>query len=424
MDAGMTAHRNLTVVGAQWGDEGKGKIVHYLAEFAEVIVRYQGGNNAGHTVIYKGKTLALHLIPSGVLFPRRQAVLGHGMVIDPKGFYEEIRTLKERGISVQGRLHVSLGAHVVLPYHVLLDHRQEETGLPIGTTRRGIGPCYSDKVGRCGIQVADYLDRERFVPLLEQNLRQKKMANLKKQILGDYPRLAGFLRPFAADTVSWLDRALRQKKKVLFEGAQGVMLDVDCGTYPFVTSSNTAAGGVCTGAGVGPKAVGGVLGVAKAYTTRVGTGPFPSEMEKFLAGFLREKGREYGATTGRPRRIGWLDLVQLKRAVQVSGIDSLALTKMDTLSGIHPIKVCTAYRHGGKTLKDFPVSRRLQAEVEPVYEILPGFEGDLSGVRRYRDLPPGARAYISFIERRLGIGVSIVSVGQGREATIVRSRVI
>ncbi len=419
----------LVVVGAQWGDEGKGKIVDFLSRGADMVVRYQGGNNAGHTIIFKGRPLALHLIPSGILFAGKRNVIGNGVVVSPGAFRDEVRLLQARGVRVRGRLFVSLGAHVILPYHIVLDGLREEGGRGIGTTKKGIGPCYEDKVARIGIRVCDFLDPELFKSLVEQNLRvravelgagPKPLAQIRREVFGDYGALRAFLKPFAVDTPPIINEALSRGRRVLFESAQGAMLDLDFGTYPFVTSSNPVAGGACIGAGVGPSQVGHILGVTKAYTTRVGLGPFPTELDGHIGRYLREKGKEYGATTGRPRRIGWLDLVQLKRAILVSGIRSLVMTKLDTLANVHPVKVCVAYRLGRKRLAAFPMGRREQLECEPVYETLPGFSGDFTGIRRFDALPKAARDYVAWVEKRLETPIDIVSVGQRREETIVR----
>jgi adenylosuccinate synthase len=422
---------NLVVVGAQWGDEGKGKIVHYLSLKAQDIVRYQGGNNAGHTVIHRGEKMALHLVPAGVLFPGKRGIIGNGVVINPREFLEEIEFVRSKGIEVRGRLFVSHGAHVVLPHHLLLDAVHESGDRPIGTTKKGIGPCYTDKAARRGVQLVDYLDLDAFTALLDQTLEANRpeilrcrgsVKDLRKKALAEQKKIAPLLKPYCLDTIPLLHKSLESKRWVLFEGAQGVALDLDLGTYPFVTSSSTVAGGVCAGAGVGPTVIEDVLGVTKAYVTRIGTGPFPTEMPKALGDALREKGQEYGATTGRPRRIGWLDLVQLKRAVQISGIRRLAMTKLDTLSDLHPIKVCVAYKINGKTVVDFPISARLVQKAKPVYKTLPGFAGDLSSARKMGDLPPKARAYVEWVEKFLKTPVTIVSVGREREATILRDR--
>ncbi|MDE2236957.1 MAG: adenylosuccinate synthase, partial [Elusimicrobia bacterium] len=310
----------LVVVGAQWGDEGKGKIVHYLSREARYVVRYQGGNNAGHTVVFDGKKFALHLIPSGILLPRARNVIGNGLVVSPKAFAEEVGMLERRGIKVRGRLHLSLGAHVILPYHILLDTLREEGGRGIGTTKKGIGPCYEDKVARIGIRVCDYLEPDTFRSLVAQNLkvraaelsRIKPLKAIMEDVFRDYDALRRLLAPFCADTTELLAAALGRGERLLLESAQGAMLDLDFGTYPFVTSSNPVSGGACTGAGIAPTAISGVVGVAKAYTTRVGLGPFPTEIDGHVAAYIRETGQEYGTTTGRPRRVGWLDLPQLR----------------------------------------------------------------------------------------------------------------
>jgi adenylosuccinate synthase len=418
----------LVVVGAQWGDEGKGKIVHFLGKGADWVVRYQGGNNAGHTVVFGGQKYALHLTPSGILAKGCRSVIGNGVVVDPNAFVKEVKMLESRGIKVRGRLFVSLAAHVILPYHIYVDTLREEGGRGIGTTKRGIGPCYEDKVARIGIRVADYLDPESFRKLVRKNLKVraadlakvKPLKEIEKEVFKDYDRLRRFLAPFAADCSLFLEAANKKKKRLLLESAQGSMLDLDHGTYPFVTSSNPVAGGACAGAGIGPTAITAVMGVTKAYTTRVGLGPFPTEVEGHVGNYIREVGKEYGTTTGRARRIGWLDVPQLKAAIRMNGMTALTMTKLDTLTGVHPIKVCVAYRLGKKRLSEFPVSRRAQLDVEPIYESYPGFSGDLSKARKFSDLPRGAREYVLAVERRLGVPIAIVSVGQSREQTIVR----
>ena len=418
----------LVVVGAQWGDEGKGKIVHFLGEGADWVVRYQGGDNAGHTVVFDGQKYALHLIPSGILQPGVKNVIGDGVVVNPRAFVDEIKMLEKRGIKVRGRLFLSLSAHVILPYHVYLDTLREEGGRGIGTTKKGIGPCYEDKVARIGIRVADYLDAAAFRGLVRQNLKVRaaeltKVKSLKKieeEVFDGYTARRRFLAEFAADTGLLLDAARRKGQKLLLESAQGSMLDLDHGTYPFVTSSSPVAGGACVGAGVGPTAITAVNGVTKAYTTRVGLGPFPTEVDGHIAHYIREIGHEYGTTTGRPRRIGWLDIPQLKAAIRMNGLSSFTMTKLDTLAGVHPIKVCVAYKLDGKRVTEFPVSRRGQLEAEPIYESFPGFSGDLKTVRKFDKLPLGARRYVLAVEKMLGVPISIVSVGQDRVQTIVR----
>ena len=418
----------LVVVGAQWGDEGKGKIVHFLGEGADWVVRYQGGNNAGHTVVFDGQKYALHLIPSGILQPGVKNVIGDGVVVNPCAFVEEIKMLEKRRIKVRGRLFLSLSAHVILPYHIYLDTLREEGGRGIGTTKKGIGPCYEDKVARIGIRVADYLDAEAFRSLVRQNLkvraadlaRVKSLKLIEEEVFDGYEARRKFLAEFAADTGLLLDEAKRKGAKLLLESAQGSMLDLDHGTYPFVTSSSPVAGGACVGAGIGPTTITAVNGVTKAYTTRVGLGPFPTEIEGHVAHYIREVGHEYGTTTGRPRRIGWLDVPQLKAAIRMNGLTSFTMTKLDTLSGVHPIKVCVAYKLNGKKITEFPVSRRAQLEVEPVYETFPGFSGDLKGIRKFDALPRGAREYVLAVQKLLGVPISIVSIGQDRDQTIVR----
>ena len=375
----------LVVLGTQWGDEGKGKVVHYLAAKADYIVRYQGGNNAGHTLIYENKPFVLHLIPSGILFPKKVCMITNGVVVDPKALKEEIDVLKKKKIPVDGRFFVSERAHVILPYHKLIDGMLESdtTQTKIGTTKKGIGPCYTDKVRRVGIRVIDYIDKEVFLELLDQNLKEKEnmlkrvcdIKKLKKEILKDHAVLSKFLKKYVADTSVMIADAIAKKKKVLFESAQGTMLDLDYGTYPFVTSSNPTSGGASTGVGMGPSNVDAVLGVVKAYTTRVGEGPFPTELFDKTGEFLREKGQEFGATTGRPRRCGWFDAVVLRHSVRVNGIKHLILTKLDCLEGLDKIKICVAYKYKGKILKDFPASRIVQRDCKPVYEEMPGLNG-------------------------------------------------
>ena len=418
----------LVVVGAQWGDEGKGKIVHYLGSQADWVVRYQGGNNAGHTVVFGGQKYALHLTPSGILAKGCRSVIGNGVVVDPQALIKEVKILESRGIKVKGRLFVSLAAHVILPYHVYVDTLREEGGRGIGTTKRGIGPCYEDKVARIGIRVADYLDPEQFKKLVRRNLKVraaelakvKPLKEIEKEVFKDYDRLRRFLAPYAADCSVLLDGAIKKKKRLLLESAQGSMLDLDHGTYPFVTSSNPVAGGACAGAGIGPTAITCVMGVTKAYTTRVGLGPFPTEIDGHVAHYIREVGKEYGTTTGRARRIGWLDIPQLRAAIRMNGMTALTMTKLDTLTGVHPIKVCVGYKLGKKKVADFPIARRDQLDVEPVYETFPGFSGDLTKAKKWSDLPRGAQEYVLAIEKLAGVPVAIVSVGQSREQTIIR----
>lgn len=417
----------LVVVGAQWGDEGKGKIVHLLGKKADIIVRYQGGNNAGHTVVFDGKHFVLHQIPSGILQPGKHCLIANGVVLDPWALKEEAEFLETRGISVRPRLRVSTWAHLILPYHRHLDALRESGRDKIGTTKRGIGPAYSDKVGRVGIRLADFLDPELFRQLVEANLDAKapllsslvSRETLLNETFRDYDSLRRFFEPLAADTGLVLAKALGQKKNILFEGAQGTLLDVDFGTYPFVTSSNPVAGAACVGSGVGPASIDEVLGVVKAYTTRVGDGPFPTELTDALGERLRERGSEFGATTGRPRRCGWFDAVAVRHAMRVNGITRLALTKLDVLEGLSPLKVCVAYELDGKSLAEFPASRSAQARVKPVYQELPGFDGPVKGLTEFGRLPTAARRYVRFLEKQAGVRLSLLSMGRSREETIV-----
>ncbi len=418
----------LVVLGTQWGDEGKGKVVHYLAAEADYIVRYQGGNNAGHTLIYENKPFVLHLIPSGILFPKKVCMITNGVVVDPKALKEEIDVLKKKKIPVDGRFFVSERAHVILPYHKLIDGMLESdtTQTKIGTTKKGIGPCYTDKVRRVGIRVIDYIDKEVFLELLDQNLKEKEnmlkrvcdIKKLRKEILKDHAVLSKFLKKYVADTSVMIADAIAKKKKVLFESAQGTMLDLDYGTYPFVTSSNPTSGGASTGVGMGPSNVDAVLGVVKAYTTRVGEGPFPTELFDKTGEFLREKGQEFGATTGRPRRCGWFDAVVLRHSVRVNGIKHLILTKLDCLEGLDKIKICVAYKYKGKILKDFPASRIVQRDCKPVYEEMPGLNGIVRGVTKFEKLPANAKKYIKRLEQLVGAKIDLVSLGRKREETI------
>ena len=418
----------LVVLGTQWGDEGKGKVVHYLAAEADYIVRYQGGNNAGHTLIYENKPFVLHLIPSGILFPKKVCMITNGVVVDPKALKEEIDVLKKKKIPVDGRFFVSERAHVIFPYHKLIDGMLESdtTQTKIGTTKKGIGPCYTDKVRRVGIRVIDYIDKEVFLELLDQNLKEKEnmlkrvcdIKKLKKEILKDHAVLSKFLKKYVADTSVMIADAIAKKKKVLFESAQGTMLDLDYGTYPFVTSSNPTSGGASTGVGMGPSNVDAVLGVVKAYTTRVGEGPFPTELFDKTGEFLREKGQEFGATTGRPRRCGWFDAVVLRHSVRVNGIKHLILTKLDCLEGLDKIKICVAYKYKGKILKDFPASRIVQRDCKPVYEEMPGLNGVVRGVTKFEKLPANAKKYIKRLEQLVGAKIDLVSLGRKREETI------
>ncbi|MEZ4288784.1 MAG: adenylosuccinate synthase [Polyangiales bacterium] len=414
----------IVVVGAQWGDEGKGKVVDLYTPYADVVVRYAGGANAGHTLVVAGEKLILRLIPSGILHRDATCIVGQGTVIDPNDFLGEVKALRERGISLDGRLFLSERAHVVLPTHKLVDALREESkgGNAIGTTKRGIGPTYEDKAARRGVRVGDLLNasgRDKIVnnvhswrAVVESLGGTLPDANA---IADEYLKLGEALRPFVRDTVSMIDEAVRGEKSVLLEGAQGTMLDIDHGTYPYVTSSNAIAGGACAGAGIGPNRIDRVVGIAKAYTTRVGSGPFPTELDDSIGEHLRNSGAEFGSVTGRPRRCGWLDLVVLRHAVMVNGLDSIALTKLDVLSGLKELKVCVAYELDGKrySLPPFDGLER----VKPIYETLPGFSEDIAHIKGRHQLPDTARSYLRKIEEEVRCPIGIVSVGPDREAT-------
>lgn len=423
---------SVVVVGTQWGDEGKGKITDFLSQNAEVVARYQGGNNAGHTIVFDDVTYKLHLIPSGIFYPDKICVLGNGMVIDPKAFVEEIEYLHKHQISTKN-LRVSNRAHVILPYHIQLDILQEESkGIhKIGTTRKGIGPAYMDKAARVGIRIADLLDKDVFRKKLEQNLQEKNRLFEKfyeaeplniDDIFEEYYEYGQQMAKYVCDTSVVLNNALDEGRRVLFEGAQGVMLDIDQGTYPFVTSSNPVAGGVTIGAGVGPTKIKHVVGVSKAYTTRVGDGPFPTELTDEIGDQIREVGREYGTTTGRPRRVGWFDSVVVRHARRVSGITDLSLNSIDVLTGIETLKICVAYKYRGKIIEEFPANLEVLAECEPIYEEMPGWTEDITGVRSLHELPANARHYIERVSQLTEIPLSIFSVGPDRTQTnVVRS---
>ncbi|NSL52380.1 adenylosuccinate synthase [Calidifontibacillus erzurumensis] len=423
---------SVVVVGAQWGDEGKGKITDYLSQNAEVVARYQGGNNAGHTIVFGGKKYKLHLIPSGIFFKDKICVIGNGMVIDPKALVKELEYLHNEGVSTEN-LRISNRAHVILPYHIKLDELAEESkgANKIGTTKKGIGPAYMDKAARIGIRIADLLDREEFERKLSINLKEKnqifeKLYNVEgfklEDILDEYYNYGQQFAKYVCDTSVVLNNALDEGRRVLFEGAQGVMLDIDQGTYPFVTSSNPVAGGVTIGSGVGPTKINHVVGVCKAYTTRVGDGPFPTELHDEIGHQIREVGREYGTTTGRPRRVGWFDSVVVRHARRVSGITDLSLNSIDVLTGIETIKICVAYKYKGEILEEFPASLKVLSECEPVYEEMPGWTEDISGVKKLDELPANARHYVERISQLTGIPLSIFSVGPDRSQTnVVRS---
>lgn len=422
----------VVVVGTQWGDEGKGKIVDLLTRYADVIVRFQGGNNAGHTLVVGGETFIFHLIPSGILYENKLCLIGNGVVLDPKVLMEELDGLEAKGMEVSPkRLRISPNTHLIMPYHRALDHAREakkSKGKKIGTTGRGIGPCYEDKIVRCGIKVADLMDPELFQEKLKENVEEKNFL-LERQldaepvdfheILKEFERYRERLAPYVDNCSIIIDNALKEGRNVLFEGAQGTQLDIDHGTYPFVTSSNTVAGGACTGAGIGPSRIDRVIGVCKAYTTRVGGGPFPTELFDETGDRIQERGGEFGATTGRRRRCGWLDGVVLKDAVRLNGLDGLAITKLDVLSGIDPLKICTSYKGREKTWEYMPGTIREVEALRPNYHEVPGWQEDISQTDSFEALPERTRAYIRYIEDLAGVPVEIVSVGPGREQTIV-----
>jgi adenylosuccinate synthase len=414
----------VVVVGAQWGDEGKGKVVDLYAPYAELVVRYAGGANAGHTLVVRGEKLILHLIPSGILHERTMCVVGQGTVIDPAVLLREIEALDARGVSTKGRLLVSQRAHVVLPHHKLIDElREKKSGGAIGTTKRGIGPCYEDKVARRGVRMGDLLDSQRLEAKLSANLEcwRPVIEDLGgtppsvEEIAGEYGDLGEALRAYIGDAGAVVRASIQANQKILLEGAQGTMLDIDNGTYPFVTSSNAVAGGACAGAGIGPTHIGSAIGIAKAYTTRVGGGPFPTELEDDTGQQLRDAGAEYGSTTGRPRRCGWLDLVALRHAVAVNGLNELAITKLDVLTVLPELKVCVAYELDGARL-DYPPYERIE-DVTPIYETLDGWNEELHECRQRADLPPAAQRYLDRIEAEVGCRVGVVSVGPDREDT-------
>ncbi|HYN83802.1 MAG TPA: adenylosuccinate synthase [Pyrinomonadaceae bacterium] len=423
----------IVVVGAQWGDEGKGKIVDLLAERFEVVARYQGGHNAGHSVQVGERSFVLHLIPSGIVHEGVTCVLGSGMVIDPKAFFEEADRLAEQGLAVTPeRVLVSSRAHMILPYHRALDHTSEERlgNERVGTTQRGIGPANEDKAGRRGIRVADAVNPEVLRARIERNLED---ANRIIQAYGGDPLeparvfdefypLVERLSPFIADTAHFLNRAASHGRSILVEGAQATLLDVDHGTYPFVTSSSTTAGGACIGTGLAPRRITGVLGIVRTYTTRVGEGPFPTEMlegEAELGQMIRERGREYGASTGRPRRCGWFDAFATRYAAEINGFDSVALTKLDVLDTLEEIKVCTGYRLDGRPLDTFPAVSKDLRRVEPVYETLPGWQTETVGTTDFDALPERARDYVRFLSERIGTEIGLISTGPERDQTIV-----
>jgi len=423
---------NVVVVGAQWGDEGKGKVVDLLAGRFDIVARYSGGHNAGHTIEIGSQQFVLQLVPSGILRPEKKAVIGNGVVVDPAALLNEIAALEQRGISVKGRLFLSNRAHLIFPYHRLVEKELENSPWrgKIGTTARGIGPAYEDKMGRRGIRTGDIENETQFRCLVDASVREKQVA-LKAfgshlsldaaELAEEYIELCRRLRPMIVDTACLLKQEMDAGRSVLFEGAQGTMLDVDHGTYPYVTSSSATAGGACTGLGVPPTCVSGVIGVSKAYTTRVGSGPFPTEDKAAAGELIRERGREYGSVTGRSRRCGWIDLPLLRYSAMINGLDSLIITKLDVLDTLDEINVCTGYEVGGSVREELPGPAEAWETVRPLYQTMPGWGQSTFGLTRYEGLPKQARAYLEFIADQLGVEISLISTGPEREQSVFRS---
>ncbi len=421
---------NIILVGAQWGDEGKGKIIDILSADADLIVRYQGGNNAGHTVVVGKKEFILHLIPSGILHKRKKCVIANGVVVDPEALLKEINHLKKHNVDVDKSLLISDRVHLIFPYHKLFDSLREArlTG-KIGTTKRGIGPCYADKANRCGITMADLLNEPLFRRKLKANVAEKNQLLEKiyehegfssEELIGKYLGFANEIKKYVCNTSLVLKDAIEKGKLILFEGAQGTLLDIDHGTYPFVTSSNATAGGACTGAGISPASIDKIIGVVKAYTTRVGEGPLPTIFDKELMDRIQKKGREFGATTGRPRRCGWFDSVVVRHAALVNGLTEIALTKLDVLDGLDEIKICTAYRYKGRLIKDFPSDIEVFSNCEPVYETVPGWDGNITSCKEHGQLPANAKKYLKRLSELIGAKITMISVGSKRSETIIK----
>jgi adenylosuccinate synthase len=418
---------SVVIVGAQWGDEGKGKIVDLLTRYADLVVRFQGGNNAGHTIILKGEKFVFHLIPSGILYKNKKCMIGNGVVLDPAVLISEIDAIKKRGyFKNDSQLMISEETHLILPYHRRIDAAREKI-FKIGTTGRGIGPAYEDKVARCGIRVVDLMDEKAFREKLEANLIQKNayLTQVLKEdgfefseIFDEYLQHKRRLEKYVTNASLALHQAIEKGKKVLFEGAQGALLDLDHGTYPYVTSSNTLAGNACAGSGIGPTMIHSVIGVAKAYTTRVGEGPFPTELRDEWGQKIRERGGEYGATTGRPRRCGWFDAVVVNHSIRLNGIRKIVMTKLDVLNDFDTIKVCVGYRADGKVLRHVPSNLEILKHSEPVYEELKGWRTEIKDARKYRDLPPNARRYLRRIEELIHAKIFMISVGSERDETV------
>lgn len=424
---------SVVIIGAQWGDEGKGKIIDYLAGKADMVVRAQGGNNAGHTVIVEDKKYAFHLLPSGVLYGDKQNVIGNGVVFDPEGFLKEVEVLESQGVDTSN-LMIDERVHVIFPYHKKIDALEEEArgNDLIGTTKKGIGPCYMDKIERSGIRLGEILDKDHFKERLFYQVERKN--KIIERIYGDtgfdpqdmydtYCQYADKIRKYVKDTTVFVYDALTRGEKVLFEGAQGTLLDIDLGTYPYVTSSHPTSGGFCIGAGVGPRMIGEVIGVVKAYTTRVGRGPFPTELENEVGDLIRTKGREFGTTTGRPRRCGWFDGVMVRYTSRVNGLTSISLMLMDVLSGFDKINMCVGYEYNGEVIENFPADLKVLSQCKPIYKELDGWHEDISQVEKFEDLPENAKRYIEAIEDYVGVPVKIVSVGPKRSQTIIRQEI-
>lgn len=424
---------NMVVVGTQWGDEGKGKVVDLLTPMVDMVVRFQGGNNAGHTLVVEGKKFIFHLIPSGILYKDKKCLIGNGVVVDPEILLEEIQKLEQAGIEVNpDRLSLSDKAHLIMPYQKAIDLAREAAkgSDKLGTTGRGIGPCYEDKAARTGVRAVDLTEPDTLEEKITSNLKEKNFYLTEffgadpleaGPILGSYLQMAEELKPFITDVSLELDQAVKANKSILFEGAQATHLDLDHGTYPFVTSSNPLAGAVCAGAGIAPDQLHVIIGIVKAYTTRVGSGPFVTELEDETGAYLREQGKEFGSTTGRPRRCGWLDLVMVRDSVRLNGLDSIVITKLDVLTGLEKLKICVGYEFEGKRIDSRPASLKRLSGCAPIYEEMPGWQGDIHAIRHTDDLPLQARAYIQKIEEVIDVPVSIISVGPGREDSIIVS---
>ncbi len=418
---------NVVIVGAQWGDEGKGKIVDLLTQYADLVVRFQGGNNAGHTIVLKGEKFVFHLIPSGILYGDKKCIIGNGVVLDPAVLIEEIDEVKKRGyFKEDSQLMISEETHLILPYHRRIDVAREKT-FKIGTTGRGIGPAYEDKVVRCGIRMVDLLDEKVFREKLETNLIQKNIYLTQvlqekgfefSEIFDEYLHYKNRLEKYVKNTSLILYEEIQEGKHVLFEGAQGALLDLDHGTYPYVTASNTVAGNACAGSGIGPTMINAVIGIAKAYTTRVGEGPFPTELQDELGEKIRQRGGEYGATTGRPRRCGWFDAVVVNHSIRVNGIREIVITKLDVLNDFDTIKICVGYRVGGEVFDHVPSNFEILKNSEPVYEEMRGWKTEIQGARNFKDLPKNAQRYLKRIQKLIGTKIKMISVGSERDETV------